>query len=101
MKIKGTTVYPAAVQRTLQSIEQIIDYVMIASAPTALSDELEVVVAWKGDATDAGESIREKLRGDLKVCPVVRIAPLAEIQALGLSNELRKQRMFIDRRKQT
>jgi len=34
MKLKGTTVYPAAVQRALQGIEQVIDYVMIATAPT-------------------------------------------------------------------
>jgi phenylacetate-CoA ligase len=98
MKIKGTTVYPAAVQRALQGIEQIIDYVMIATAPTALSDELEVVVACRGDAAGALDAIREKLRGDLKVLPDVRIAGLEEIQSLGESRELRKQRVFIDRR---
>jgi phenylacetate-CoA ligase len=98
MKIKGTTVYPAAVQRALQNIEQIIDYVMIATAPTALSDELEIVVACRGESAGALESIREKLRGDLKVLPTVRIANLQEIQTLGDSRELRKQRVFIDRR---
>ncbi len=71
---------------------------MIATAPTALSDELEVVVAWRGDVAGALEAIREKLRGELKVCPTVRIAGVAEIQALGDSRELRKQRVFIDRR---
>jgi len=98
MKIKGTTVYPAAVQRALQGIDQIIDFVMIATAPTALSDELEVIVAWRGEVAGALESIREKLRGELKVCPNVRIASLREIQSLGDSSELRKQRVFIDRR---
>jgi phenylacetate-CoA ligase len=99
MKIKGTMVYPAAVQRTLQGIEQIIDYVMIATAPTPLSDELEVVVAVRGDAEELGELIREKLKGDLKVSPTVRLTTAAEIQSLGHSNELRKQRVFIDHRK--
>jgi phenylacetate-CoA ligase len=98
MKLKGTTVYPAAVQRALQGIEQVIEYVMIATAPTALSDELEVVVAWKGDSSGAVDIICEKLRGELKVCPTVRIASVAEVQALGDSRELRKQRVFIDRR---
>lgn len=98
MKIKGTTVYPAAVQRALQSLEQVIDYVMIATAPTALSDELEVIVACRGEPAGALETIREKLRGDLKVLPTVRIASLQEIQTLGDSRELRKQRVFIDRR---
>jgi phenylacetate-CoA ligase len=98
MKLKGTTVYPAAVQRSLQSIEQVIDYVMIATAPTPLSDELEVVVAVKGDADEARAAIREQLRGDLKICPAVRVAPVAEVNALGHSNDLRKQRVFLDRR---
>jgi len=60
MKLKGTMVYPAAVQRTLQSVEQIIDYVMIATAPTPLSDELELVLALRGDAGIAEEILREK-----------------------------------------
>lgn len=103
MKIKGTTVYPAAVQRTLQSIPQIADFVMIATAPTPLSDELEVLIALRGDTsndtTAITEMIREKFRGDLKVTPVVRITTPAEVQALGHSSDLRKQRVFIDRRK--
>jgi phenylacetate-CoA ligase len=98
MKIKGTTVYPAAVQRALQGLDGVIDYVMIATAPTPLSDELEVVVAWRGEASGATEMISEKLRGELKVLPVVRLAGLAEIQAIQDSRELRKQRTFVDRR---
>jgi phenylacetate-CoA ligase len=99
MKLKGTTVYPAAVQRALGALEQVVDFVMIATAPTALSDELEVVVAWRGESSSAEEMIREKLRGELKVCPTVRLASLQDVQALGDSKELRKQRVFLDRRK--
>jgi hypothetical protein len=80
-------------------VEQIIDYVMIATAPTPMSDELELVLALRGDTSNTEETIREKLRGDLKVIPSIRITTLAEIQSLGHSNELRKQRVFIDRRK--
>jgi phenylacetate-CoA ligase len=98
MKLKGTTVYPAAVQRSLQSLDQVIDHVMIVTAPTPLSDELEVVVAIRGNPDDAQDAIREKLRGDLKICPAIRIAPISEINALGHSTELRKQRVFLDRR---
>lgn len=98
MKIKGTTVYPAAVQRALQGLDAVIDYLMIATAPTALSDELEILVAWRGDATEAAGIIRERLRGELKVSPNVRITTLQEIQSMGDSRELRKQRVFLDRR---
>jgi phenylacetate-CoA ligase len=99
MKIKGTTVYPAAVQRALQGLDPIIDYLMIATAPTALSDELEIVIAWRGDSSDAIQIVREHLRGQLKVSPNIRIATVQEIQSLGDSRELRKQRVFLDRRK--
>jgi phenylacetate-CoA ligase len=98
MKIKGTTVYPAAVQRALQGLEPVIDYLMIATAPTALSDELEILVAWRGDPIDAANIVRERLRGELKVSPNIRLASLQEIQSLGDSRELRKQRVFLDRR---
>lgn len=100
MKLKGTTVYPTAVQRSLQSIAQVLDYVMIATAPTTLCDELEVIVAWRGDEKEdiAIEMIITRLVGDLKVSPKVRLAPMAEIQKLGHSRELRKQRVFIDQR---
>jgi phenylacetate-CoA ligase len=99
MKIKGTTVHPAAVQRVLNGMEQIADYVMIANAPTLLSDELEVVVALRGHVAGAAAEIREKLRGELKVCPAVRIASVQEVRDLGQSNELRKQRVFLDYRR--
>lgn len=100
MKIKGTTVYPAAVQRALHAIEAIADYILIATAPTPLSDELEVVVALRAgsNAEQTQELIRETLRGDLKVFPHVRVATSKEIAALGGSRELRKQRVFLDRR---
>jgi len=98
MKIKGTTVYPAAVQRALQGVDQIADYVMIATAPTPMSDELEIVVALRGELPGAREAIQEKLRGELKVCPTIRIASLQEIRTLGDSTELRKPRVFLDRR---
>jgi len=100
MKIKGTTVYPAAVQRALHGIEAIADYILIATAPTALCDELEVVIALRpgAGAEAAREMICEKLRGELRVAPSVRLATLKEIAALGGSRELRKQRVFLDRR---
>ena len=99
MKLKGTTIYPAAVQVALQGIAQIADYVMIATAPTPLSDELEVVIALRGEFPNAHEIIQENLRGALKVSPNIRIASMEEIRRLVDSTELRKQRAFIDRRK--
>jgi hypothetical protein len=64
-----------------------------------LSDELEIVVALRSGITNSmQEMICEKLRGELKVLPAVRLADIAEIQAIQDSRELRKQRTFVDRR---
>jgi phenylacetate-CoA ligase len=100
MKIKGATVYPAAVQRALHGIQAVGEYLLIATSPTSLSDELEVVIALRPGcgAESALELIREKLRGELRVSPSIRFATPGEIAALGASRELRKQRVFLDRR---
>jgi len=98
MKLKGTTVYPAAVQRALAGIESVVDYVMIATSSSDLSDELEVVVSWRGDTSNAIDIICERLRGNLKVCPTVRLASATEVAQLGDSKEQRKQRVFVDKR---
>jgi phenylacetate-CoA ligase len=100
MKIKGATVYPAAVQSALQGIEAVGDYLLIVTSPTSLCDELEVVVALRpGFRSDSAlELIRETLRGALRVSPAIRLTTPKEIAALGGSRDLRKQRVFLDRR---
>ena len=62
MKIKGTTVYPAAVQRALQGLDDLVDYIMIATAPTALSDELEIIAAWPGNPAAPRSHLRKAPR---------------------------------------
>jgi phenylacetate-CoA ligase len=101
LKIKGTTVYPAAVQRVLSGIEQITDFVMIATAPAPLSDELEILLAIRGEPRTILEIAREKLRGELKVLPKLRIASATEIHEKVHSIEFRKQRVFVDERPKT
>ncbi len=117
MKIKGTSVYPSAVQKVLDGIDEVAEYVMIATSSAALSDDLEIVIALRapvpprapGTATaravagcGAGEHllsiIREQLQGELKVTPVVRIAGQTEVEVLQGQDGSRKKRVFIDRR---
>lgn len=98
MKVKGTSVYPAAVQKSLAAVSQVVDYVMVVTSPTTLSDELEVIAATNGNPDDTIRAITEQLQGDLKVTPSVRIAALAEVNALQGGEGLRKKRLFIDKR---
>ena len=97
-KIKGTTVYPAAVQRALEAIPEVTEFLMIATSPGRLSDHLEVVVALRSEVHDAKRRIEGHLQGELKVTPTVRIAPVEEVTSLQGSGGLRKKCVFIDRR---
>ena len=98
LKIKGTTVYPSAVQQTLETIPQLINFVLIATSPNPLSDHLEVVVAIASDDHDAKGNIERHLQGHIKVTPVVRIASAEEVAGLQRSGGIRKKCIFIDRR---
>jgi phenylacetate-CoA ligase len=98
MKLKGTTVFPAAVQRALGLVEEVVDYVLIVTSPAPLADELEVVAAVQGDEGKACQRIRSVLQGELKVTPSVRIALLEEVVRLQEPETYRKKRVFLDRR---
>ena len=98
MKIKGTTVFPAAVVKALSSVEGIINYVMVATSPAPLEDELEIVVAVEGSEAGVCQRIRDVLRGSLKVTPSVRAAPVGDVLRLQDAENSRKKRVFVDRR---
>lgn len=99
MKIKGTTVYPAAVQRVLDAFEEIVAYVLILRSADALSDDLEVVIQLRPGEGEAAllERAGERLRGALKVRPRLRSAGADEMERL--QGSLRKKRIFLDERR--
>jgi phenylacetate-CoA ligase len=98
MKIKGTSVYPAAVQRILDSMPQVRDYVMVVRSVAALSDDLTVMVAMHGDAKTGEDLVRQQLQASLKVTPAVNVVGIEEIERLQDIQRLRKKRVFIDER---
>ena len=98
LKIKGTTVFPAAVRRALDAVEGVSAYVMSATAEGELADRLEVRIAVAGDGGVVLAEARERLQGELKVTPDVTIAPSADIEALQCPPGSRKRRFFIDSR---
>ncbi|HPO13708.1 MAG TPA: AMP-binding protein [Candidatus Hydrogenedentes bacterium] len=98
MKIKGTSVYPAAVQRVLDSLPQVREYVMVVRSVAALSDELTVMVALQGEANTGADLVRQHLQAALKVTPVVKVVSMEEIERLQDIQHLRKKRVFIDER---
>ncbi|MCP4638951.1 MAG: phenylacetate--CoA ligase [bacterium] len=100
MKIKGTSVYPAAVQRVLDGMEDVVDYVMEVTAPNELSDELAVIAVVRGEPEAARARVADRLQAELKVRPGVRVTDMAELERLQGVRTLRKKRVFIDRRQE-
>ncbi|MFH1464503.1 MAG: AMP-binding protein [Pseudomonadota bacterium] len=98
LKLKGTTVYPAAVQRVLDASPEVRAYVLIARAPSALSDELEILMSIEGSGRSLLPRLRARLQGALKVTPCLRVVPLVEIEALQDAGVGRKKRVFVDER---
>jgi len=76
----------------------VIDYIMIATAPTPLSDELEILIAWRGDPADAEVVIRERLRGELKVSPELSADHTAGDSVSWRFQRTSQARVFLDRR---
>lgn len=98
LKIKGATVYPSMVIRTLAAFPQVIDFVMIARSSNALSDELVVMIAMDQPGDALAAEITEALRGQLRVRIDVLPAGLEQIRRLKNPGDLRKDRVFIDER---
>ncbi|CAN5256864.1 phenylacetate--CoA ligase [soil metagenome] len=98
MKLKGVSVYPAAVQRVLQGFEQVLDYALLVRSESPLSDELEIVLSLRNGQYSALKSIGEKLQGDLKVRPRLRIESAEALERLQSEHNFRKRQHFIDLR---
>jgi phenylacetate-CoA ligase len=100
MKLKGTTVYPTAVQQVLENIDGITGYVMIARSDELLSDELEILVSVKDMfAGEIKNIVTQHCQSQLKVKPNVRVVDLKKIEGLQDSGMKRKRVLFIDERK--
>lgn len=100
LKLKGTTVYPTAVQQVLESIEPVTGYVMIARSNALLSDELDILISVKGSFVgDIKNIVSKYCQAQLKVTPYIRVVDLKKIEELRYNSKNRKCRVFIDERK--
>jgi phenylacetate-CoA ligase len=94
LKVKGTTLFPSALQAALESVDGLEAFVIVARAESALSDSVEVLI--HGAASMA--SLREACQGRAKIVPHIRQAPRDEIEALQMPANARKRRTFVDLR---
>lgn len=100
LKLKGTSVYPPAVQRVLENIESLTGYVMIARSNELLSDELDVLVSCEESvAGEIKNIVSKKCQAQLKVTPQIIVVDHKKIEELQNNKNNRKRSLFIDERK--
>jgi len=101
LKLKGTTIYPPAINDVLDNVDYIINYVVIARSSTAGTDEVVVRVGLKDDAGDAQAVIKElkdRFRARIRVAPIIEILPPDVIFRINFPAKSRKPIKFIDER---
>ncbi|MBO4665663.1 MAG: AMP-binding protein [Paludibacteraceae bacterium] len=101
LKLKGTTIYPPAINDVLDNVDYIANYVIIARTSAAGTDEVVVRVGVKKNAADPQAIIKElkdRFRARIRVAPEVEICSVEEIQKINFPAKSRKPIKFIDER---
>ena len=110
IKLKGTTLYPPAINDILDNTDYVQNYVVYVQDSEAGTDDVVVKVGLKADALarrkafveNSGaivEDLKNRFRAHLRVSPKVEIHSVAEIQAINFPPKTRKPVKFIDLRK--
>ena len=110
IKLKGTTLYPPAINDILDNTDYVQNYVMYVQDSEAGTDDVVVKVGLKADALarrkafveNSGaivEDLKNRFRAHLRVSPKIEIHSVAEIQAINFPPKTRKPVKFIDLRK--
>lgn len=100
IKLKGTTLYPPAINDVLDNTEYIENYVVYVQDSDVGTDDVVVKIGLKKQpAYDVVKDLKDRFRSRLRVAPKVEILPAAEIQKINFPAKSRKPLKFIDNRK--
>jgi len=98
LKVKGTTLYPKAIEDVLLSVDGVENFVIEAHTGDGDTDHLVVRVgSLRGDLTFRG-TIGEALYAKARVTPEIHLASPAEVEAVLFEGGRRKPRVFVDLR---
>ena len=100
IKLKGTTLYPPAINDVLDNTEYVENYVVIVRNSKAGTDDVLVKVGLKHDpGFDAVKELKDSFRSRIRVAPEIEICPVEEIHEINYPPTGRKPIKFIDERK--
>ncbi|GFI39859.1 hypothetical protein IMSAGC016_01641 [Muribaculaceae bacterium] len=100
IKLKGTTIYPPAINDVLDNTPYVINYVVEVRNSFAGTDEV-VVKAGVASAQpfDMIKDLKDRFRSRIRVAPIVEILSPEDISKINNPGSNRKPVKFIDNRK--
>ncbi|MBR6002126.1 MAG: AMP-binding protein [Bacteroidales bacterium] len=99
IKLKGTTLYPPAINDVLDNAEYVENYVVEVSLSDAGTDFVTVKAGLKFQPDfDAVKDLKDRFRSRIRVAPEVVILPAEEIAKINFPAKSRKPVKFIDLR---
>jgi len=98
IKLKGTTLYPPAINDVLDNTDYVDNYVIYVRKGEAGTDDVEVQVGLKGEIPDAVKDLKDRFRARLRVAPRVTVLPKEDIARVNFPAKSRKPVKFIDLR---
>lgn len=104
IKLKGTTIYPPAINDVLNNAEYIENYIVVVRNSAAGTDEVVVRVGLKKlslseSIEDCIKNLKDRFRARLRVTPIIETLPVDVIHRLNFPSKSRKPVLFIDERK--
>ncbi len=99
IKLKGTTIYPAAIFDILDNIDFIENYLIEVTTNEVGMDDVAVIVGVKNENEEIIPLLKNRFRAKIRVTPKIKIAPIEVIKKIQLPEINRKPIKFIDKRK--
>lgn len=102
LKLKGTTIYPPAINDVLDNTDFVQNYVVVARRSDTGTDDVVVRIGLKQPNLQSHEDLikdlKDRFRARLRVAPAIEILPADVIQQINFPAKSRKPVKFIDER---
>jgi len=99
IKLKGTTLYPPAINDVLDNTDYVENYVIEVRQSEAGTDDVVVKIGLKYDPDfDVVKTLKDSFRSRIRVAPQIEVHPVEEIQRINYPAKTRKPVKFIDLR---
>jgi phenylacetate-CoA ligase len=100
IKLKGTTLYPPAINDVLDNTDYVENYVVVVRDSEAGTDEVIVRIGIKQDMEDEDvvKNLKDRFRARIRVAPLIEICGADEISRINFPAKSRKPVKFIDQR---